>query len=137
LDKNVGGRTKPGKFQIAADETLDFDGSLSTGLKNQKTDSRTQTGRSLLQVDSSGIERLALSETHRLPSTSSDLQPDQRREEQDLEMVEAMRKIERVRLEMQRASERIDVQGLPSDGQPIKKKAVKKKKKKKVKGEEA
>lgn len=47
-----------------------------------------------------------------------------------------MRNIERVRLEMQRASERIDVQGLPSDGQLIKK-AVKKKKKKKVKSEEA
>jgi AP-3 complex subunit delta-1 len=132
-DKNVGSRIKPGKFQIAADETIDFDGSLSTGLKNH---SRTQTGRSLLQVDSSGIEHLALSEAHRLPS-NSDLQPDQRGEEQDLEMAEAMRKIERVRLEMQRASERIDVQGLPSDGQLIKKKAVKKKKKKKVKSEEA
>lgn len=135
-DKNVGGRIKPGKFQIAADETIDFDGSLSTGSKNQRTDSRSQTGRSLLQVDSSGIEHLALSEAHRLP-LNSDLQPDQRGEEQDLEMAEAMRKIERVRLEMQRASERIDVQGLPSDGQLIKKKAVKKKKKKKVKSEEA
>ncbi|KAI7972711.1 hypothetical protein EIK77_009174 [Talaromyces pinophilus] len=135
-DKNVGGRIKPGKFQIAADETIDFDGSPSTGLKNQTIDSRAQTGRSLLQVDSSGIEHLALSEAHRLPS-NSDLQPGQRGEEQDLEMAEAMRRIERVRLEMQRASERIDVQGLPSDGQLIKKKAVKKKKKKKVKSEEA
>ncbi|QGA17940.1 hypothetical protein EYB26_005617 [Talaromyces marneffei] len=134
-DKNGGGRIKPGKFQIAADETIDFDGSLSAGLKNQKTDSRTQAGRSLLQVDSSGIEHLALSEAHGLPS-NSDLQPNQRGDEQDLEMAEAMRNIERVRLEMQRASERIDVQGLPSDGQLIKK-AVKKKKKKKVKSEEA
>lgn len=135
-DKNSRSRVKPGKFHIAADETIDFDGSLSTGSKNQKTDMRTQAGRSLLQVDSSGIEHLALSEAHRLPS-DSDLKPDQRGEEQDLEMAEAMRKIERVRLEMQRASERIDVQGLPSDGQLIKKKAVKKKKKKKVKSEEA
>lgn len=135
-DKDSRSRIKPEKFQIAADETIDFDGSLSTGIKNQKTDMRTQTGRSLLQVDSSGIEHLALSEVHRLP-LDSELQPDQRGEEQDLEMAEAMRKIERVRLEMQRASERIDVQGLPSDGQLIKKKAVKKKKKKKVKSEEA
>ncbi|RAO71239.1 uncharacterized protein BHQ10_007251 [Talaromyces amestolkiae] len=135
-DKNSRGRVKPGKFHIAADETIDFDGTLSTGLKNKKNDMRTQTGRSLLQVDSSGIEHLALSEAHRLPS-NSELQLDQIGEEQDLEMAEAMRKIERVRLEMQRASERIDVQGLPSDGQLIKKKAVKKKKKKKVKSEEA
>ena len=62
----------------------------------------------------------------------------QQREEPDVEMAEAMRKIERVRLEMQRASERIEVQGVPSDGQLIKKKAVKKKKKKiKAKNEEA
>ncbi|EED21758.1 AP-3 complex subunit delta, putative [Talaromyces stipitatus ATCC 10500] len=130
-DKSSRGRSKPRKYQIAAHETIDYDGSLSTGLKNQKSDSRTSTGRSLLQVDTSGIERLALSEAHGSPS-NHDLQPEQRSEEQDLEMAEAMRKIERARLEMQRASERINVPGLPSDGQLIKKKAVKKKKKKKV-----
>lgn len=132
--KSVRGRIKPRKFQIAADETVDFNESLSTGSKNKKPDSRTRSGRSLLQVDSSGIESLALSEAHRSP-LDSDLQTGQRGEDQDLEMAEAMRQIERVRLEMQRASERIDVQGLPSDGQLIKKKAIKKKKKK-VKSEE-
>jgi AP-3 complex subunit delta len=133
-NRNAETRTRPSRFQIAADETLDFNGSLSTEPANQKADSSNNVGRSLLQVDSSGIERLALSEEHQ--KQLNNLQSIQKEEDQELEMVEAMRKIERVRLEMQRASERVDTQGLPSDGQLIKRKAVKKKKKKKVRTEE-
>ncbi|KAJ5475061.1 AP-3 complex subunit delta, partial [Penicillium diatomitis] len=45
----------------------------------------------------------------------------------DLEMKKAMREVEQVRLRMQRASERIEVEGIPSEGMLVKKKKTKKK----------
>lgn len=126
-----GRRSKVGKYHIAADETIDYDGSSPANMAKQMLDSKSSAGRSLLQVDSSGLQNLTLNEAQSLPVLGN-LHHEQAKNDQDPEMIEAMRKIERVRLEMQRTSERLDVQGLPSDGQLIKKKAVKKKKKKKI-----
>jgi AP-3 complex subunit delta-1 len=102
------------KIQIVGDETLggdDIYGSDST------TKSRAAAARSkkfLLNIDSSGLGALSLDGNNR---GSSKLEIEQREEEE-----KALREVERLRLEMQRASERIQA----------KEETVVKKKKKKV-----
>lgn len=118
-------RTRPDKFEIAADETIDIDENLVPGTKESKADSKTRLQRSLLQVDSSGLQRMTLGDTQQTPVEPS--QPAQGGDE-ELEMAEAMRKIEGLRLKMQRESERANVDGIPPDGTLIKKKKTKKKK---------
>ncbi|KAI9777655.1 MAG: AP-3 complex subunit delta [Peltula sp. TS41687] len=101
------------------------------------TSTRSKPKKSLLQVDSSGIGTLSLDEeveTHRHPFGGGSASGRGRRgqqEEEDEEMARALKEVERVRLEMQRASERIQVaEGVPPEGTLIKKKLPKKKKKK-------
>lgn len=122
-------RTRPEKFEIAADETIDIDENLVPETKESKADSKARLQRSLLQVDSSGLQRMTLDDTQQTPDEPS--QPAQGGEE-ELEMAEAMRKIEGLRLKMQRESERANVDGIPPDGTLIKKKKTKKKKKPKA-----
>ncbi|CRG89865.1 AP-3 complex subunit delta [Talaromyces islandicus] len=125
----AGVRTRPEKFEIAADETIDIDENLSPAAIESKADSKARLQRSLLQVDSSGLQRMSLGDTQQTPLEPS--QPVQVGEE-ELEMAEAMRKIEGLRLKMQRESERVNVDGIPSDGTLIKKKKTKKKKRPKA-----
>ncbi|KAB5550946.1 adaptin N terminal region-domain-containing protein [Coniochaeta sp. 2T2.1] len=141
------GRPKPRqKIIIAADETLPS-GSLSAGQttprqydsENNNSDSFTRARSkklkaSLLQVDSSVIGQLSLDER------KDDRFDYERQKQEDAEMAQAVKEVERLRLEMQRANERIKVaQGVPVEGVVLKKKTKKKgvvKKKKETEGED-
>ncbi|KAF5231401.1 hypothetical protein FANTH_13447 [Fusarium anthophilum] len=120
------------KVIIAADETLE--GSASGGLRSydseNNSDSFTKSKarkpkakQTLLGVDSSGIGSFSLEGQ---PSTGFDYEQQQREE---VEMQQAMKEVERLRLEMQRANERIQVaQGVDVEGTVVKKKKKKPKK---------
>lgn len=120
------------KVVIAADETLE--GSASGGLRSydseNNSDSFTKSKarkpmakQTLLGVDSSGIGSFSLEGQ---PSTGFDYEQQQREE---VEMQQAMKEVERLRLEMQRANERIQVaQGVDIEGTVVKKKKKKPKK---------
>ena len=87
---------------------------------------RESVKKSLLQVDSSGLRDFALNagpENGCGPPYQSE-----RGEEEETEMAEALKVVERLRLEMQRASERIDAgDGIPPEGTLVKKRSKKKK----------
>ncbi|EWZ97591.1 hypothetical protein FOWG_02021 [Fusarium oxysporum f. sp. lycopersici MN25] len=120
------------KVVIAADETLE--GSASGGLRSYDSENnsdsftkskarKTKTKQGLLGVDSSGIGSFSLEGQ---PSTGFDYDQQQR---EDVEMQQAMKEVERLRLEMQRANERIQVaQGVDVEGTVVKKKKKKPKK---------
>ncbi|EWY99559.1 hypothetical protein FOYG_03571 [Fusarium oxysporum NRRL 32931] len=120
------------KVVIAADETLE--GSASGGLRSYDAENnsdsftkskarKTKTKQGLLGVDSSGIGSFSLEGQ---PSTGFDYEQQQR---EDVEMQQAMKEVERLRLEMQRANERIQVaQGVDVEGTVVKKKKKKPKK---------
>ncbi|XWW96614.1 hypothetical protein V2A60_004591 [Cordyceps javanica] len=116
---------------IAADETLQGgDGSSRNYDSENNSDSMVIKGKarklkqSLLQVDSSTIGSFSLEGE---PKGGFDHEQQQREE---AEMLQAMQEVERLRLEMQRANERIQVaQGVDTEGTII----IKKKKKKKTK----
>ncbi len=146
-------RPKPRKqFEIMTDETLGQD--EHSGLKLPRPDtgrtSQSKGKRSLLEVDSSGLSSLPLEE-----DGSGSKLGFERQEEEELEMAKALQEVERLRLEMQRASERIDPRDAPPEGTLVRKKkkktkpqetgetttleegvVVKKKKKRKSKGVE-
>ncbi|KAF4460222.1 hypothetical protein FALBO_13002 [Fusarium albosuccineum] len=119
------------KVIIAADETLQGadNGPARTYDSENNSDSFTKSKarklkQGLLQVDSSGIGSFSLEGQ---PSTGFDYEQQQREE---AEMQKAMKEVERLRLEMQRANERIQVaQGVDVEGTVVKKKKVKKAKK--------
>ncbi|KAJ4306287.1 AP-3 complex subunit delta [Collariella sp. IMI 366227] len=98
------------------------------------------TPQSLLQVDSSTLNDLSL-DPNRPPGSVGDSGLDQERQQrEEAEMAQALKEVQRLRLEMQRANERIQVaQGVPVEGVVVrrKKKSVagggEAKKKKKVK----
>lgn len=130
--KHVAARPKPRqKILIAADETIPS-GSVSAGPptprqydseNNNNSDSfmRARSKKlkaSLLQVDSSVIGNLSL---------DPDKQPEgfdyEHQKREDAEMAQAVKEVERLRLEMQRANERIKVaHGVPDEGTVLKKK---------------
>ncbi|KXJ93157.1 AP-3 complex subunit delta [Microdochium bolleyi] len=125
------------KIEIAADEnlgssgantprSLDSDGNSNTAEATARARARN---RKLLGVDSANIGSLALEGEAGGPGdsgSSSQLDPEaQQREE--AEMAKAMKEVERLRLEMQRANERIQVaQGVDAEGTVVKKKKTKK-----------
>ncbi|KND93859.1 AP-3 complex subunit delta [Tolypocladium ophioglossoides CBS 100239] len=113
------------KIVIAADETLEG-GDSGPGYSydsENNSDSFTKTRsrklkQSLLQVDSSTIGALSL-EGER-PANGFDYERQQREE---AEMQQAVKEVERLRLEMQRANERIQVaQGVDAEGTVVRKK---------------
>ncbi|KAL2010141.1 hypothetical protein VTN00DRAFT_5948 [Thermoascus crustaceus] len=118
-------RSRPAKVEIIADETIGHDERSIGGTRSGDTDETNKTKRSLLQVDSSGLGHLSLEEDDQLASKVSENIT--RNEEEEAEMARAMQDVERLRLEMQRASERIHAQGLPTEGALVKKKKKKKK----------
>ncbi|KAI1824649.1 adaptin N terminal region-domain-containing protein [Xylaria intraflava] len=120
-------RPKPRQqIVIAADENL-----ASSGQSTPRNDSENDSGplaskaarvkrlkQSLLGVDSTSIGNLALEGG---PGGSA-YDPDVQRHE-EAEMAQAMKEVERLRLEMQRANERIQVaQGVDAAGTVVKKK---------------
>lgn len=121
-------RKPPEKVYIAKDETLDDDRNdqenqgILTALDNP-TFTRSQipgkTGKSLLQVDSSGLNSFSLNATNK----KGDTRELEEEDTQDKEMARALAEVERLRLEMQRASERVQAtDGTPAEGTLVKKK---------------
>ena len=130
LDPRLGGLKTQDRAHVTPEETPEeesglylpkagaraFDGSSS---KHRGPSSRN---KSLLQVDSSGVGAFQL---------SSDQVPDLKAESNDttrdeVEMAKALASVERLRMEMQRASERVDVAAdIPIGGELVKKKRKK------------
>ncbi|RHZ48062.1 putative AP-3 complex subunit delta [Aspergillus thermomutatus] len=117
---------RPKKHSVIADETI----GLEESVLQKAADDLDKGKRSLLQVDSSSLGLLTLEGDGRSP-VSSTLDSGATVED-DAEMVRAMRQVERLRLEMQRASERIHPEGIPVEGTPVRKK--KKSRKARVRG---
>lgn len=125
---------RPRTFEIAKDENIEHEdgvgqsetasvGTMKDNGSRQRVHDKTK--KSLLQVDSSGLGSFSL-ETSGSTAERVDIE---RQEAQDAEMAKALAEVERLRLEMQRASERIQA----TDGTPAEGTLVKKKKKKKLK----
>ncbi|KAE8348357.1 adaptin N terminal region-domain-containing protein [Aspergillus coremiiformis] len=103
----------PKKYDIAPDEMIGQEN--PPHFDNEPSKAR----RSLLQVDSSGLEHLSLENRgdHSAGSTVST-----KIAGHDAEMAMAVQKVEKLRLEMQRASERVHPNGIPAEGTLVKKK---------------
>lgn len=111
--RGSGRRSRPGKFQVTTDETFGTEDPLHDHSAGA-TGGSTVAKRSLLQVDSSGLE-------YHSPA------PEGGADDGDAEMKKAMQNVEQVRLRMQRASERIGLEGIPAEGTLVKKKKKSKK----------
>ncbi|KAL8896747.1 MAG: hypothetical protein Q9207_007557 [Kuettlingeria erythrocarpa] len=119
-------------YQIATDETVETDDSSDpqrTTLRQLRASTTSQPGargaskRSLLEVDSSGLGVVSMEGT---PSAATQLELEKQEYENE-EMARALREVERLRLEMQRASERVYItKGMPAEGTLVKKKRKKK-----------
>ncbi|CAD6590619.1 MAG: AP-3 complex subunit delta [Alectoria sarmentosa] len=128
-------RKRHKKFDIAKDENIEHEdpgvaqfGTASVGTTNDNGPlqrAHDKIKKSLLQVDSSVLGSFSL-DTFESAAEHLDIE---RQEAQDAEMTKALAEVERLRLEMQRASERIQA----TDGTPAEGMLVKKKKKKKLK----
>ena len=127
--------TEQRKFEITVDENISLQEGLTgdqatreDGLGDEsagQTKARRTGKKSILQVDSSGLGEFSFEgddfmQDGKLPDA-------QRQAEVDAEMAKAVKEVERLRLEMQRASERIQAaKGVPPEGTLIKKKKKKK-----------
>ncbi|KAJ5637273.1 hypothetical protein N7490_007152, partial [Penicillium lividum] len=118
----LGNRRVPStmKMEVAADETFGPESPAPLGHSSRAVGG-ANLKRSVLQVDSSGLGHLA-SETN--GGQSPILAPG----DEDIEMRRAMQDVEQVRLRMQRASERIELEGTPAEGTLVKRKKKKKEK---------
>lgn len=127
------------RIVVAADETLVGSGRStprnyeSENNSDSFTKSRAKKFKqqSLLQVDSSHLRDLSLE----AGAAGNDGGDGVVQHDEDAEMAKAMKEVQRLRLEMQRANERIQIaQGVPDEGVVVKKKTKKvvKKKKKEV-----
>ena len=93
------------RIQVAADETLALSGSSTPRYDDSEND-RPRFGKgkqSLLQVDSSHIGAFSLEDD------GTGTIDTERRLKEDAEMAKAMQEVEKLRLEMQRANERIQI----------------------------
>ena len=126
-------RTQPQAYIIADDETVDWEDSAtdhkdpgSGKLEKEKTPStrkRERVKKSLLEVDSSGLGNYSI---HDSESKMGQLDIE-RKEAEDADMAKALKEVEHLRLEMQRASERIQASnGIPPEGTLVTKKKKKK-----------
>lgn len=117
------------KIVVATDETLAGSGLApprhdkseknAEGLKKARIKKLKQ---SLLQVDSSHLNTLSIDDN----SGSGSGFDYERQQREEAEMAQAVKEVERLRLEMQRANERIQVaQGVPAEGTAVKKKVPK------------
>ncbi|KAI9042206.1 putative AP-3 complex subunit delta [Aspergillus affinis] len=102
------------KYTIVSDETIGQEDTLPT----ENLDGASKTKRSLLQVDSSGLGRLP----EKVGDAHSNSRPPAGSSAHDAEMSIAMQRVEKLRLEMQRASERVHTDEFPTEGTLVKKK---------------
>lgn len=117
-----GRRGRSRKMEVATDETFGPGDSAPNDDLLEGIDGPVGQGRSLLQVDSSGLQHFSLTDRdgpHSILSTDAG----------DAEMSKAMHRVEEMRLRMQRASERIQLEGTPAEGTLVKRKKKKKGKK--------
>lgn len=129
------------KAHIATDENINIDTSSTDpnpiptqrGALALPTPRAAKGKKSLLEVDSSGIGGIALDDAN--PSAYGRLELE-RHELEAQEMAKALAEVERLRMEMQRASERIRVaEDIPVEGTLVKRRKKKKEKEKVVAGE--
>jgi AP-3 complex subunit delta-1 len=113
-------RTGKKRFEVAADETLGGDEVPSYSSSPARASFTRPGPKSLLQVDSSGLSSLSLDDA--APPRGTRLELERRQAEED-EMARAIREVERLRLEMQRAQERIQE---PGEGTVVRRKKKKK-----------
>jgi AP-3 complex subunit delta-1 len=113
-------RSRHKKMEVAADETFGTEEIPSRDYLVGPAGGPTGTKRSLLQVDSSGLGHLSMASKDGPEAILAE-------DDGDAEMKKAMRNVEQMRLRMQRASERIELDGIPTEGTLIKKKKGKKK----------
>jgi len=124
-------RPKPRqKVVIAADESLGGSGPSTPRYESENnSDSFTKSRakklkQSLLQVDSSHLRNLDLDASS---DNLGDAYDPEKQQQDEAEMAQAMKEVQRLRLEMQRAKERIHVaQGVPAEGIVVKRKKAKK-----------
>ena len=127
---------RPRKVHVVKDETIEHD-SMGQGPSrvasiappaNPLHRGRDKGKKSLLEVDSSSLGSFSLTNTESIV-----LEPERHEGEldgQDNEMAKALAEVEQLRLEMQRASERVQASdGTPAEGTLVKKKKKKKKRK--------
>ncbi|KAJ5156527.1 AP-3 complex subunit delta [Penicillium capsulatum] len=114
-----GRRFRPGKFEVTTDETFGSEEPLQDHA-TRAAGGPTVARRSLLQVDSSGLG-------YNSPTPGDGRGHISVADEGDAEMRKAMQNVEQVRLSMQRASERIGLEGIPAEGTLVKKKKKSKK----------
>ncbi|KAF2657352.1 Adaptor protein complex AP-3 delta subunit [Lophiostoma macrostomum CBS 122681] len=107
-------RRAPKRVEIMGDETLGpGEPNATDGREDIIAPSSRQVGgkgkKSLLEVDSSGLGSLSLDdESSGRKLTKLDIE---RREQEEAEMKKALMEVERLRLEMQRASQRLEAKG--------------------------
>ncbi|CAG8908764.1 unnamed protein product [Penicillium egyptiacum] len=116
FDRQRSRRPPVRKLVVTGDETFETPNSLADTSRPKGGDDHPTYKRSLLQVDSSSLGNLSLANGPS-PQVSAD--------EGDREMARAMQQMEEVRLRMQRASERIQLEGTPAEGTLVKKKKKK------------
>ena len=127
-------RKQPNRTYVTPEENISLDNSIawqgasasSKAVEDTTSSRRDKNKRSLLEVDSSGIESLSL-EANIHASSTGKLEIE-RQQFEEVEMAKALAEVERFRLEMQRTSERIRVK----DDIPVEGTLVKKKKKKNI-----
>jgi AP-3 complex subunit delta len=121
------------KVIIAADETLSGPSTPRNYESENNSDSFTKSRskklkQSLLQVSSSSLGFISLEGGNAAGGTGGGSFDFERQQREEAEMALAMKEVEKLRLEMQRANERIQVaQGMDAEGTVVKKKAKKKK----------
>jgi AP-3 complex subunit delta-1 len=107
-------RRPPNKLAVAGDETFEaHTPATGTSMSHNTIDGHPAPKQSLLQVDTSSLGIM--------PSKGPRITTD----EGEMEMAKAMQQVEEVRLRMQRASERIELDGTPAEGTLVKKKKKK------------
>ncbi|KAL4811571.1 armadillo-type protein [Aspergillus unguis] len=111
--------TKPKRYEVIPDEMIEAEEATT---EIGYSDEPVKAKGGLLQVDSSGLKNLAMGE-----HDTSSVEKAPARSEEDSEMAAAMKNVEKLRLEMQRDSERVHLEGTPSDGTLVKKRGKPKK----------
>ena len=115
------------RVEVARDENFDLD-QPSSGTQSAprsfdagnilQIDGKMGRSKNLLQVDSSRLQQLSLTDDH--DGGQSDIE---RRQADEAEMAAALREVERMRLEMQRRSERVETaEGVDLEGTMVKRK---------------
>ncbi|KAL4946910.1 hypothetical protein BDV06DRAFT_3113 [Aspergillus oleicola] len=103
---------QPKRYEVIPDEIIGLEETPNVGSPDEPIKGR----RALLQIDSSGLRDFDLGEDRLSNAGMSG------KVEEDAEMAAAVNEIEKVRLKMQRASERVHLEGTPTDGTLVKKK---------------